>query len=399
MARYFLHLTPDGSSVVFWRQAGSFAGELYHYNLNLLAHAVGDNPGTGLPAGATLVPTKTYDFGGSTPVTIQPFAFSRPGGNASRPEALPIGSNLRSFLDDPLNGEPLDLSLPFYDEEMKLGPSGGGWFRKDNDSSAFHGGTDFVTRPRAVYDVCAAASGKVVGRARTNGGHGGPLVLSHHTSGGKEFRTIYQHLDINSVPSDLSVGASVRRGQYLGRVSDVSVIHLHFGVAVQGPGITLNGMSVPSLWYFIDPWGVYDYYEHDDTTNSTYLPPERRSKIFESSIAADVHTVHWRSEPLFKTIPIARLTNGYTSISRVQTRVRRRNDFGGTLPKEHEQFLVWLKDQPGFFLVPLSQATDRTTELELVALLREAFFHSKRVRLEYRYVGNQRYIMAAWVRS
>ena len=34
-----------------------------------------------------------------------------------------------------------------------------------------------------------------------------------------------------------------------------------------------------------------------------------------------------------------------------------------------------------------------------MTLLREAFFHRKQVRLEYRYVGDLRYIMAAWVNA
>jgi hypothetical protein len=49
--------------------------------------------------------------------------------------------------------------------------------------------------------------------------------------------------------------------------------------------------------------------------------------------------------------------------------------------------------------VPLNQASNLTTELELVALLREAFYHAKGVQLEYRYAGDLRYIMAAWVEA
>ena len=100
-----------------------------------------------------------------------------------------------------------------------------------------------------------------------------------------------------------------------------------------------------------------------------------------------------------KTIPIARYTEVYNSIVRVQVRARHGNSCGGTFPAEHEQFLVWLEGDPNFFLVPLSQVTDRTTELELVTLLRETFFHRKRVLLEYRYAGELRYIMAAWVEA
>ena len=153
------------------------------------------------------------------------------------------------------------------------------------------------------------------------------------------------------------------------------------------------------LWYFIDPWGVYDYCEHEGRSNTNYLPPENQPAIFQSMIAGAVHPPQWRTQPLFKTIPIARSTAGYQPIVRIQVRARREDNRGGTLPDEHEQFLIWLKDDPELFLVPLAQATDRTTELELIALLREAFLFNKPVRLEYRYVGDLRYIMAAWCGS
>src|SRR4030095_3642074 len=337
MARYFVHRPPDGSPAVFWRDAGSFVGELFHYNLNLLAHAVGDTP-VQLPQ-TELVASQDYDFGGPQPVRVQPFAFTLRAAPGGPPTALPIGSGLRRFLDDPLEGERMDLSLPFYDEQIKLGPAGGGWFRKNNDDSAFHGGTDFDTSPRAVFDVCAAADGKVLARAGSKGGAGAPIVLSHFTRSGKEFRTIYQHLDITSSPPEIRKRADVRRGQFLGRTigkppADAGhVIELHFGVAAQGPRVTLN-VDVPELWYFIDPWGVYDYYEHDDNTNTNYLPPEREPGIFQSLIAGAVHTVQWRTQPLFKTIPIARMTEGYTELVQVQVRARRGENFGGTFPDE-----------------------------------------------------------------
>lgn len=402
MARYFVHRPPDGSAPIFWRGSSRFAGERFQYNLNLLAHAVGDDPASLLPPGGTLVPAQDYNYGPGT-VSVQPFVCTIRVGGVTSTQALPIGLDLQRFLDDPLDGERMDLSLPFYDEEVKLGPSGGGWFRQDNDSSAFHQATDFVKRPRAVFDVCAAAGGKVLARAASNGDHGAPIVLSHTTPAGKEFRTLYQHLDITTAPPEISVDADVRRGQFLGRTVGIPpatpdhVIHLHFGVAVQGPALTLSGVDVPALWYFIDPWGVYDYYEHDRFSNTTYLPPERQPRIFESMAVGVTHTVQWQTQPLFKTIPIARSTDDYKQIVRVQVRARRSEDTGGTFPDEHEQFLVWLEDDPDFFLVPIAQAKDRTTELELMTLLREAYFHGKAVRLEYRYVGDLRYVMAAWV--
>ena len=44
MARYFIHLPRDGSTALFWRGLAGFARESIHINLNLLAHAVGDDP-------------------------------------------------------------------------------------------------------------------------------------------------------------------------------------------------------------------------------------------------------------------------------------------------------------------------------------------------------------------
>jgi hypothetical protein len=186
------------------------------------------------------------------------------------------------------------------------------------------------------------------------------------------------------------VKGSFRRGEFLGR-TDPADGHLHFGVAVQVNGgvSSVNGVPVGGFWYFIDPWGVYDFRANN------YLPTSGR--MFESQIAGVTHTVQWRAQPVFKTIPIARSTEGYKEIIRLQVRARRRDNFEGTFPPEHEQFMVWLKGDPDFFLVPLTQASNRTTELELVALLREAYFHGKPVQLEYRYVGDLRYIMAAWV--
>ncbi len=35
VGRYFVHLPPDGSSAVYWRGLGGFAGELIQINLNI----------------------------------------------------------------------------------------------------------------------------------------------------------------------------------------------------------------------------------------------------------------------------------------------------------------------------------------------------------------------------
>ena len=131
------------------------------------------------------------------------------------------------------------------------------------------------------------------------------------------------------------------------------------------------------------------------TRANNYLPTTGR--IFESQIAGVAHTVQWRAQPVSKTILIAHNTDGYKAIVRIQVRARRGDSFAGTFPPEHEQFLVWLEGYADFFLVPLTQASNLTTELELVAMLREPYFHGRRVRLEYRYAGDLRYLMAAWV--
>ena len=388
MARYFVHLPPDGSPAIFWRRLAGFASELIHINLNLLAHAVGDDPAALVPAGETLVPPQDYVrflVGATVIPALQLFVFTSPGGNAGQSQALPIaGTNLQRFLDDPLNGDRMDLSLPFYDEDIKLGTNGGGWFRNNNGDNAFHAATDFNTSTTAVFDVCAAADGSVMAIS------GDCLILSHTTANGGQFRTIYLHVDLNTVPHALN--APVRRGEFLARTDPTQVpLHLHFGVAVLCPAFVLNGAPIAAFWHFIDPWGVYDFRANN------YLPATGR--IFESPIVGATHTIQWRAQPVFKTIPTARSTDSYRNIVRVQVRARRGTDLGGTFPAEHEQFLVWLKGDPDFFLVPLTQASDRTMELELVTLLREAFFHRKHVRLEYRYVGDLRYIMAAWVNA
>ena len=396
MARYFVHLPPDGSPAIYSRAVGNFSGLPFHYNLNLLARALGDEPSAVLPVWGELVPPSDYNFEGGT-VRIQPFACTPQGGNVNRPEALPIGPNLLQFLNDPLSGEAMDLSLPFYDEDIKLGPSGGGWLRKEINDAAFHGGTDFLKRPRAVFDVCAAADGRFVARDSTNGKQGGSLVLSHVTLAGKEFRTIYQHVDVNTIPAALQAGTPVRRGQYLGRTIDVSIIHLHFAVAVQGPAVRLSGMSVPPLWFFIDPWGVYDYYEHDNRSNSNYLPPESQADIFRARVTGAVHTVQWRTQPLVETIPIARNTEGSRTIARIEARAREGENFGGTLPEENQQFRIWLQDDPDPYVLPIAESIDRASVLGLETVLREAFFHGKQVRLEYRHAGDLRYVMAVFV--
>jgi len=148
---------------------------------------------------------------------------------------------------------------------------------------------------------------------------------------------------------------------FLARTNPTQPLHLHFAVAVRAPGFSWAGTAVDPFWHMIDPWGVYDL------RADNYLPTTGR--IFEAPITGAVHTMHWQSQPVARTIPIPHLTDPYRAIVRVQIRIREQSNLLGTLPAEKDQFLLWLADDPDFFLIPLSQAADRHAERELATLL------------------------------
>jgi murein DD-endopeptidase MepM/ murein hydrolase activator NlpD len=415
MSRYFVSDTRDDDDqpidATYWRERQGFGGlvgpgdsyerlragesvsrgsDPYHTNLNLLAHAVGDSP---TPLGQP-VPSRSYSVRVGLALDLQPFALD-PDGDPTKvaPVELVIGRNLARFLDDPLRtGRTLDLALPFFDEDVVIGPTGG-WLRPSGDRT-FHGGIDFSTRPRRLFPVAASASGVVTTLLYTEDNPNNRGVVLEHDAGGT-FRTIYQHMDEDSVV--VAVGDTVTRGQELGRISaqiqddggDNS--HLHFAVAVRAKEFVYEGEDVPELWYFIDPFGVYDY-RHD---TETYVP--RTKEGMWESIRGAARSIHWSSEIPAESLPIERLTEGYQGIRLFQIRVRRNDRSGGELPPEHDQCLVWLADDRPFF-VPIRQATDRSMELQLIETLRQAFVNEKEVRLAYRFVGRNRLVTAAWAR-
>lgn len=95
---------------------------------------------------------------------------------------------------------------------------------------------------------------------------------------------------------------------------------------------------------------------------------------------------------------MAEKSTSYRSIRQIQTRVRKKS--GGdpdALPGEDEQFLVWLEGLSYYFFVPIKTATNLTMELEMIAVIREAFMHNKKVKLGYRKRSGDRYISAVWV--
>ena len=109
------------------------------------------------------MPAAPYEVEPGVVVDLGPFATVGPGDGGIDPVGLPIASKLRAFLDDPLKtGRPLDLGLPFFDEDVVLGSSGG-WLRDTLDiERTVHSGIDFSTRPRRLFGVAAAQAGTVV---------------------------------------------------------------------------------------------------------------------------------------------------------------------------------------------------------------------------------------------
>ena len=399
MSKYFLHEAPSGSTRFYWRSVQTFAGVPLQFNLNLLAHALGDRP----PAGVALVGAENYDTGmrGVGVIQVQPFVELR---GTTRVE-LPIGTYLKNFLDYPLGGmEQMNLSLPFFDRTLGIGDSGGGWFRNADTDGAFHCGWDVMpasqTTAADLFEVCAATDGVVEGISKRKNA---PVVL-RHTNGTTQFLTVYQHLDLTACP--LSVGDRVQRGQFLARIADENETpdpanphtrHLHFMVAVQGPGFRhASGVEVPQLWYAIDAFGVYDYYKNRTSRQTYNYLPDVRPDCFTHRIQGATHAIQWAAQPVVETLPVSQQT-GYLKIVRLQFRCRRSETRGGLPPAEHNQCLVWLEGVDGYFFVPFdSPGGDHTVELKMIDFLSQSFDRGRKVKLEYYSVAGLRYVAAVW---
>lgn len=400
MAKYFHHVAPTSRSVFFWRDshAERYAGVQLHVNLNLLAAAVGDAP----PVGLSLVPAASYDtrVTGIGAINVQPFVELR----GTTQVELPIGPHLKNILDYPLgNHESLNLSLPFYDSTLGIGDSGGGWFRDSENDGAFHGGWDVTPKSQTstsdLFEVCAAADGVVIGMTKRKNQ---PIVIQH-SANGTEFLTIYQHLDLTG--SSLNVNDSVTRGQFLARITDEKEVpdpasphfrHLHFIVGIKGPAFTHSTGPIPSLWYAIDPFGVYDYYKNrTNLTTYNYLP-DKSPDCFAHRIQGSSHPIQWGAQPLIKTLPVARET-AYLPIVRMQMRVRKGDFRQGVPPAEVNQCMVWLQGIGDYFFVPLEASSgDTSVELKTVDFLMQCFDRKRKVKVEYYPIVGKNFISAVW---
>lgn len=96
-----------------------------------------------------------------------------------------------------------------------------------------HAGIDISSSGINGKTVVAAASGVVIAAGWNSGGYGNYIMINHGSSGGNTYVTLYGHL--SSVGT--SVGATVSRGQAIGRVGSTgrsSGPHLHFEIRVNG---------------------------------------------------------------------------------------------------------------------------------------------------------------------
>jgi murein DD-endopeptidase MepM/ murein hydrolase activator NlpD len=236
-----------------------------------------------------LVQTEPFNFGSGT-LQLQPFVYTRSG--SAKKYNLRIGRNLSRFLSDPLDGAKFDLTLPFRNPRVALSDKSA-LLRIGGNASTWHTAVDLdiTGNTKRGFEVLAPADGIVEGNANST-----TMALKHRATNGQEFLTLWSHIDRAS-KSHLHVGDRVTRGQVIGRIPDVpsnEYKHLHVAIAVKGPARVINGLSVPELWYLIDPFGVYDYRRNKGSaTNYNYLP----NNTLEKPVRGIRHAYVWRTNP------------------------------------------------------------------------------------------------------
>ncbi len=101
-----------------------------------------------------------------------------------------------------------------------------------------HKGIDISSSGIAGAQIVAAASGTVSYAGYNAGGYGNYVIISHGTSGGNSFATLYGHMSKYIVSS----GQHVSQGQVIGYVGNTGYVvssggggyHLHFEISVNG---------------------------------------------------------------------------------------------------------------------------------------------------------------------
>ena len=120
--------------------------------------------------------------------------------------------------------------------------------------SSDHRGVDFV--PGAGTDVYSIYQGIVVA-AGWYGGYGNHVEIKHYVQNDEgvieEWRTLYAHLQSESIPENVYVGSVVQTGQKIGLVGNTGMStgdHLHFELLIDGEHI--NPMPILGHYELIE---------------------------------------------------------------------------------------------------------------------------------------------------
>jgi murein DD-endopeptidase MepM/ murein hydrolase activator NlpD len=117
-----------------------------------------------------------------------------------------------------------------------------GWRTAPCDGcSSDHQGVDFV--PGAGTKVFSVYQG-IVTKAGWDGGYGNRIEVMHYVKGAdgkvQQWVTLYAHMQNNSMPADVYVGAVVKTGAVLGKVGSTGIStgpHLHFELIIDGENV------------------------------------------------------------------------------------------------------------------------------------------------------------------
>jgi murein DD-endopeptidase MepM/ murein hydrolase activator NlpD len=132
-----------------------------------------------------------------------------------------------------------DAQLPV---ESPKTSSGFGWREAPcAECSSDHNGVDFV--PGRGSPIYAVLDGLVI-EAGVLGGYGWWVKLEHRVPGAngivEKWETIYAHMEAESIPGGVKIGAVVEKGQILGTVGSTGVStgpHLHFEIRINGNNV------------------------------------------------------------------------------------------------------------------------------------------------------------------